>query len=77
MISALDKKYDREANNFAMALLMPETLVKRELDKMKRRARIEHDVSEVIKLLARKFEVDEYLVTIRLQQLGALKGLQL
>ena len=77
MISELDKKYDREANNFAMALLMPETLVKRELDKMKRQSRVEPDVSEVIRLLASKFEVDEYLVTIRLQQLGALKGLQL
>jgi len=63
-----------EANAFAMALLMPETMVKTELKKLYRRNPAIMD-DQVIQVLARKFVVQEYLMTLRLHQLGAFKDM--
>ena len=57
---------DREANLFAMALLMPDELVRKEVRRMG-----PFDISDGtgIKLMAKKFQVSETLMALRLGQL--------
>ena len=59
---------DLDANYFAMCLLMPEDLLRKEVSKMGKNADIFED--DWIKSLANKFKVDEKLMLIRLGQLG-------
>ena len=57
---------DREANYFAMCLLMPESMVGRELKKFPKG--IEEDA--VIANLSKVFQVSRLNMTLRLVQLG-------
>jgi len=68
------RNQEAEANAFAMALLMPEIMVKDALKKLYRRNPAIMD-DEIIRTLAHKFEVQEYLMTLRLHQLGAFKDI--
>lgn len=69
------QQQEREANAFAIALLMPEKHVRRELSKLDIHEDIELDFEsdKRIKKLADKFEVSEQLMLIRLSQLGFFK----
>lgn len=62
---ANDPEQEREANVFAMNLLMPENLLKRELKLYHGR-----DWEFIVKKVARKFQVSEAMMTARLTQLG-------
>lgn len=59
-----------EANQFAASLLMPAELLKREVDRIRLRQPGLLDVH--VSALARKFEVSEQAMTIRLDTLGLL-----
>ena len=65
-----DTAEDREANLFAMALLMPEDLIRREVKLL---GRIDLCEDNSIKPLTDKFKVSTILMTIRLVQLGIIK----
>lgn len=58
---------DREADYFAMCLLMPEAFVRRELARM---GGVELSDDKALRLLARKFAVSLGLMALRLGQLG-------
>lgn len=60
---------EREANQFASALLMPEDLVRRESKNL--------DLSDEfdVTYLARRFGVSDQAMSIRLQQLGLITGI--
>lgn len=58
---------DREANYFAICLLMPEELVRKEVKKLRRPIDLSDD--EDIKELANTFRVSIPLMTLRLGQL--------
>lgn len=58
---------EKEANLFAMALLMPEDLVRQEVSKMNTPLDLCDDKS--IKRLADKFKVSKALMAVRLGQL--------
>jgi Zn-dependent peptidase ImmA (M78 family) len=57
-----------EANQFAAELLMPEYLLSRELAKLPN----ELDPEDAISILAKRFEVSEQALTLRLTRLGVL-----
>lgn len=61
-----NEEEEREANQFAMALLMPENLIRKEL---KRLGGIDLADPRATKELARKFQVSETLLAIRLGQI--------
>ncbi len=63
-MSIESEEAEREANLFAMALLMPESLVREEIDKTGG-----FDIVEGCKDLAKKFRVTETLMTLRLGQI--------
>jgi len=68
------RNQEAEANAFAMELLMPSNMVKEALKRLySRHPDIMDD--QVIQVLARKFAVQEYLMTLRLHQLGAFKDI--
>lgn len=58
-----DKTLEAEANYFAMCLLMPSHLVKKEV------AKVQLTDDEAIKTLAKKFDVSITAMAIRLSQL--------
>lgn len=60
-----DKQLEREANYFAMCLLMPEKLVKKEV------AKVTFDLTsdDAIKQLAKIFDVSQTAMALRLAQL--------
>ncbi|HSD08858.1 ImmA/IrrE family metallo-endopeptidase [Flavobacterium sp.] len=60
---------EREANAFAAAILMPQSLIISEIDKL-----IENDASEIISKLAKKFKVSEQAMSFRLSNLGYYIG---
>lgn len=64
-VSASDYATEREANEFAAALLMPRELVSRELKKIKSK-----NPSEVIWKIAEKFDVSQQAMSFRLVNLG-------
>ena len=68
------ERCDHEANLFAMALLMPEKLVRAEL---KRLGPIDLADDRATKALAKKFQVSETLMAIRLGQIMGSKFLKL
>ena len=57
---------EKEANRFAMELLMPEYLIKKEFKKYSHII----DFQKIISKMAEIFEVEEYIMTIRLFNLG-------
>jgi Zn-dependent peptidase ImmA (M78 family) len=60
---------EREANAFAAALLMPQSLIIEEMDKLK-----ENDASKIISSLADIFKVSEQAMSFRLSNLGFYIG---
>jgi len=65
------EREDREANLFAMCLLMPEAWVRREIEKM---GGLDISDDKQLRVLAKKFQVGETLMAIRIGQIykGAL-----
>lgn len=63
----INKYMQNEANQFAMALLMPEDLVKKEILKMKD---FDFICPDDLKSLAAKFAVHTQIMAFRLGQLG-------
>lgn len=61
---------DAEANYFAMCLLMPEDLLRREVQKLQP---LDFSDDRKIKKLADKFKVPQACMLIRLGQIGFLK----
>lgn len=60
---------DREANYFAMCLLVPEELLRREVSEMKRRhEQIDLCEDKTLKRLADKFKVSNTVMALRLEQ---------
>lgn len=59
---------EREANNFAAALLMPQNLIEIEINKMANKS----NADKLIKDLAKKFDVSIQAMGIRLSHLGYL-----
>jgi Zn-dependent peptidase ImmA (M78 family) len=57
---------EREANAFAAALLMPEKLLRKEIENQK------EEKEKFISNLAKKFQVSEQAITIRLTNLGLI-----
>lgn len=57
---------EREANSFAAALLMPEKLLRKEIQKYK------GSQEKFISAIAKKFSVSEQAITIRLTNLGLI-----
>ena len=62
---------ENEANLFAMELLMPEFMVRAEVEKLGNKIDIADDIQ--IKKLARLFDVDIALMTMRLAQIYGVK----
>lgn len=60
------ERQDREANEFAMALLMPEGLLRREVQRI---GGLDLCDDDAVKKLARMFGVPQALLAIRLGQL--------
>lgn len=60
---------EREANYFAMCLLMPEEFLKEDVAKLKDKS-LEAAVGE----LAKRYKVSEPMMTLRLGQLGFVAG---
>lgn len=60
---------EREANAFAAALLMPQSLIIDEIEKLQK-----NDASEIISNLADTFEVSEQAMSFRLSNLGYYIG---
>lgn len=61
------KQDDREANYFAMCLLMPEQFVRKEVAAMGGRFDMADD--NQLKILAKRFEVGVGMMTLRLSQI--------
>lgn len=61
---------DREANYFAMCLLMPEDFLREDVRKIKLDGK--HGLEEAIEFLAKKYKVSEVHMTIRIGQLEIL-----
>ena len=61
------EEQEREANLFAMYLLMPEEMVRKQVKKLGGSLDINDDKN--IKTLARKFAVSEQLMTLRIAQI--------
>ena len=59
-------KHEREANEFAACILMPENLMRREIEK----TGIEYTDENLIKSLAKKFDVSTVSMSIRMSKLG-------
>ncbi|MBB6451999.1 Zn-dependent peptidase ImmA (M78 family) [Salirhabdus euzebyi] len=67
---------EKEANAFAMALLMPEGLVRKQVAKyINDEHGIDQENDENIKKLADLFQVSEQLMLIRLSQLGYFESI--
>lgn len=56
---------EMEANQFAMALIMPEEMVREEMERLKNT-----DSDVVIRVLSKKFKVSKILMSFRLSMLG-------
>lgn len=64
---SVDYKIEMEANQFAAAILMPEIMIERELNKLNNGNLSDHDL---IVELANKFKVSQIAMTYRLNNLG-------
>ncbi len=62
---------EKEANAFAAALLMPEGMIKSEIESALNGESVEND-EELIGLLSKRFDVSEISMTYRLSNLGLL-----
>lgn len=58
---------ESEANMFAMELIMPEEMLKRDVEGLKA---IEQDPEKIINILAERYKVTKMVMTIRLTKLG-------
>lgn len=67
----MNNKQQKEANQFAMELLMPRDMVRKEIKAVLKEVKGEQ---EIVKTMAKKFAVEEYLMTLRLNQLGLFKN---
>lgn len=65
----IGKDDDREANLFAMELLMPESFIRNEIAKLSEN-HIQGGFDATIKHLANRFQVDQSVMMLRLGQLG-------
>lgn len=63
---------DAEANYFAICLLMPEKLVHAELDRLLTTLPHVADENEVVRRMAKKFDVGVVMMVCRLEQLGRM-----
>jgi Zn-dependent peptidase ImmA (M78 family) len=63
-------RMEKEANQFAMALLMPEELVIRELQKLTPATKLPLTDTKIIAILADRFGVERNIMQARLQQLN-------
>jgi Zn-dependent peptidase ImmA (M78 family) len=70
--SLSELKKEKEANAFASALLMPDELIKREIEKIKGDVNLTND-EELVSYLAKKFDVSDVAMTRRLVALNYLK----
>lgn len=59
---------EKEANYFAMCLLMPEPMIRKDFEKHYKKTA----TGDLVKLLAKKYEVEEFVVTLRLVDLKLL-----
>ena len=62
---------DQEANQFAMALLMPAELVKKELERM---GGIDIEDDKAVAKIAKRFRVSNTVMAIRLGQISKVCG---
>jgi Zn-dependent peptidase ImmA (M78 family) len=69
--SAIEMKHEREANAFAASILMPEHLIKAEIEKKEMKMLTEN---ELIEKLANIFEVSVPAMTFRLSELNIFNG---
>jgi Zn-dependent peptidase ImmA (M78 family) len=63
-------KHETEANEFAACILMPEHLLKQEIEKLN----INSTIEEQIQLLAKKFDVSTISMSIRISRLNLLEA---
>lgn len=61
---------EREANSFAASLLMPEELIKKEIQRIEKRSKKELSIEELSDQLAKKFNVSQVAMTYRLTNLN-------
>ncbi|MEJ7736322.1 MAG: ImmA/IrrE family metallo-endopeptidase [Chitinophagaceae bacterium] len=61
--------HEREANEFAACLLMPDNLVREEIASLE----LDYTDEDIIKILAKKFDVSTVAMSIRLSNLGFFK----
>lgn len=61
------RKQDKEANLFAMALLMPEKFMRQDISSVRTEGT---GMEELVDTLARKYKVSNEVMTLRLVQLG-------
>jgi Zn-dependent peptidase ImmA (M78 family) len=66
----MSDEQEREANIFAMCLLMPEDFIRRDMDGVKEIDLIE---DKRIKALAKRYGVTEQMMVMRLCELGYLR----
>ena len=69
-LSAMNRRQEKEANEFAMALLIPEHLIREDIEDLKRKEST--DLNRDIKMLAKKYEVDVFVMTARLVKLDLI-----
>ncbi len=67
--SNIEREQDKEANYFAMCLLMPAPFVHAEADRMLSMGKWDEDG---VREMAKTFQVSEALMAIRLHQLGRM-----
>lgn len=64
------EEMETEANYFAMCLLLPEDMVREDVERL----RGEVDVGEMIEKIAERYRVEAHIVTLRLVELKLLRG---
>ena len=72
-LSNLEYRKEREANNFAASLLMPEKFVVKEFQKTLKENQFKSD-DEIISILASKFKVSESAMTFRAMNLNLISN---
>jgi len=71
ILEAQQRREDEEANQFALALLMPEKFVRQEVKKL---GLFDLEDNKKLKQLADRFKVSIPVITFRLGQLSMMKG---
>lgn len=68
--SKRERNQEEQANMFAVSLLLPTEMFVPEWTKLRRGREIQITEEEAIKLIAKKFEVPEFAVTLKLSYLS-------